>query len=303
MYFLNNGFTDTCLNIEILNVRMTKFPAKSQIAVGSTVSIETRENQGSEILTDGIVDEILTSAESHPHGIKVRLINNQVGRVKKILTRHVEVNLQDSIVVSDNVDFQITLPRNTSSTPALRFVDLDKIQIPKTEDKQNEFKEFYQYDKSIEPFLHNSNGESKTVNGIRQSVQKRLAIAICSFGNDREGGFVYIGINSKGTILGLEKDRKLGGFSDYDDFFANHIRDSLYKFIKNRVFFISKLQMKFRRIQEKTICIIQVLPSGKPLYVNADSEMKFFVRGIAPRAEKLDAEEQYQYIKDRFPNY
>lgn len=61
--------------------------------------------------------------------------------------------------------------------------------------------------------------------------------------------------------------------------------------------------MKFRRIQEKTICIIQVLPSGKPLYVNADSEMKFFVRGIAPRAEKLDAEEQYQYIKDRFPNY
>ncbi len=35
--------------------------------------------------TVGIVKDILTSATTHPHGIKVRLSTGQVGRVKVIL--------------------------------------------------------------------------------------------------------------------------------------------------------------------------------------------------------------------------
>ena len=253
---------------------MGRYPTKNQIEPGTSVSIETKENQGSGILTDGIVSEILTSDQSHPYGIKVRLVGGQVGRVKKLN------------------------PKNDTEG----FTDLDRIILPKTEDKHNEFKEFYQHDKSIDKLLRHPE-KSVAIGKIRRSVQERLATAVCSFGNDREGGFVYIGINSKGTILGLERDRKLSGFSDYDDSFANHIRDSLGNFIKDRVFFTSKLRMKFRRIQEKTVCIIQILPSDRPLYVNTDNEKAFFVRGIAPRAEKLDVEEQYLYIKERFPNY
>jgi uncharacterized repeat protein (TIGR03833 family) len=36
-------------------------------------------------LTKGVVKDILTKSPNHPHGIKVRLENGQVGRVKEIL--------------------------------------------------------------------------------------------------------------------------------------------------------------------------------------------------------------------------
>ena len=63
---------------------MDTLPKKSQIITGSTVSIVTKEDQKSGHLTDGIVDEILTNSESHPHGIKVRLKGGKVGRVQVI---------------------------------------------------------------------------------------------------------------------------------------------------------------------------------------------------------------------------
>ena len=59
-------------------------PPRSRIHRGISVSIVTKADQGTGRLTHGIVDRILTSSESHPHGIKVRLDNGQVGRVKSI---------------------------------------------------------------------------------------------------------------------------------------------------------------------------------------------------------------------------
>ena len=59
-------------------------PTRSRINRGSSVSIETKVDQGTGRLTHGTVDKILTSSESHPHGIKVRLADGQVGRVKSI---------------------------------------------------------------------------------------------------------------------------------------------------------------------------------------------------------------------------
>lgn len=58
-------------------------PDRSQISVGTAVAIETKRNQGMGRLTEGIIMEILTSSHSHPHGLKVRLVGGQVGRVKK----------------------------------------------------------------------------------------------------------------------------------------------------------------------------------------------------------------------------
>ena len=63
---------------------MSSVPNRSQIKKGRHVSIETKENQRTGKLTDGIVEDILTASESHPHGIKVRLQSGQVGRVKEI---------------------------------------------------------------------------------------------------------------------------------------------------------------------------------------------------------------------------
>jgi uncharacterized repeat protein (TIGR03833 family) len=53
------------------------------IRPGLTVDIVLKKDQRSGKLTRGVVKDILTKSANHPHGIKVRLIDGQVGRVKK----------------------------------------------------------------------------------------------------------------------------------------------------------------------------------------------------------------------------
>lgn len=59
--------------------------SRANIKIGANVQIVLKENQGSGKLTSGVVQKILTNSAFHPHGIKVRLVDGQVGRVKEIL--------------------------------------------------------------------------------------------------------------------------------------------------------------------------------------------------------------------------
>ncbi|MCP5051767.1 MAG: YwbE family protein [bacterium] len=59
---------------------------RNQIKPGAHVFIVRKQDQRSGQLTEGIVQEILTRSPTHPHGIKVRLVSGEVGRVKKIAT-------------------------------------------------------------------------------------------------------------------------------------------------------------------------------------------------------------------------
>ena len=56
------------------------------IKPGLKVSVILKKDQRSGKLTEGIVKDILTKSPTHPHGIKVRLVSGQVGRVKEIIT-------------------------------------------------------------------------------------------------------------------------------------------------------------------------------------------------------------------------
>jgi uncharacterized repeat protein (TIGR03833 family) len=58
---------------------------RSDIRRGLHVAIVLKKDQQTGKLTDGIVKDILTKSPTHPHGIKVRLENGEVGRVKEIL--------------------------------------------------------------------------------------------------------------------------------------------------------------------------------------------------------------------------
>ena len=57
---------------------------RKDIRSGIEVEIVLKRDQRSGKLTRGVVKDILTKAPSHPHGIKVRLTDGQVGRVKRI---------------------------------------------------------------------------------------------------------------------------------------------------------------------------------------------------------------------------
>ena len=58
---------------------------RADIRPGVEVDIVLKRDQGTGKLTRGIVGKILTRTATHPHGIKVRLVDGQVGRVKNIL--------------------------------------------------------------------------------------------------------------------------------------------------------------------------------------------------------------------------
>jgi len=58
---------------------------RSDIKTGTHVKVVQKQDQRSGKLTEGTVLDILTKSPTHPHGIKVRLQNGTVGRVKEIL--------------------------------------------------------------------------------------------------------------------------------------------------------------------------------------------------------------------------
>lgn len=57
---------------------------RKNIKSGQSVAIVLKQDQDTGKLTDGIVRDILTKSATHPHGIKVRLMSREVGRVKEI---------------------------------------------------------------------------------------------------------------------------------------------------------------------------------------------------------------------------
>lgn len=60
---------------------------RSDIRPGLRVSIVLKKDQRTGKLTEGIVKDILTNSQTHPHGIKVRLASGEVGRVKEIFDK------------------------------------------------------------------------------------------------------------------------------------------------------------------------------------------------------------------------
>lgn len=103
---------------------------------------------------------------------------------------------------------------------------------------------------------------------------------IASFMN-AEGGRLYIGVNDDGeTITGIENDYAHLGDSEYDhytydvtgkteqqkrDIYENKIRNSM-KHISS--FAGSLVDISFQTIKSHTICIINIKPSPKPMFVN-----------------------------------
>ena len=69
---------------------------RAHIKPGMTVLIVLKQDQPTGKLTRGIVKDILTSSATHPHGIKVRLTDGQVGRVKEVVAEENEMRKGDA---------------------------------------------------------------------------------------------------------------------------------------------------------------------------------------------------------------
>jgi len=68
-----------------LRMLMKDVPSRDKIAIGAEVQIVQKQDQRTGNLTEGKVKRILTSSQFHPHGIKVELESEKIGRVQKIV--------------------------------------------------------------------------------------------------------------------------------------------------------------------------------------------------------------------------
>lgn len=60
---------------------------RKDIYSGLEVNIILKKDQRTGVKTRGIVKDLLTNSAYHPHGIKVRLTDGQIGRVCDILQK------------------------------------------------------------------------------------------------------------------------------------------------------------------------------------------------------------------------
>jgi len=60
---------------------------RSSITRGTEVLVVLKRDQRTGKLTRGIVKDILTRSQNHPRGIKVRLEDGKIGRVREIVAR------------------------------------------------------------------------------------------------------------------------------------------------------------------------------------------------------------------------
>jgi uncharacterized repeat protein (TIGR03833 family) len=58
---------------------------RKNIRAGLKVAVVLKQDQRTGRRTVGTVKDLLTNSKFHPHGIKVRLTDGQVGRVQEIL--------------------------------------------------------------------------------------------------------------------------------------------------------------------------------------------------------------------------
>jgi uncharacterized repeat protein (TIGR03833 family) len=82
---MTEGLRIMSLTYDLVAHRSDQGQSRKDIRPGLCVEVVLKKDQRTGKRTRGIVKEILTSSANHPHGIKVRLQDGQVGRVQEIV--------------------------------------------------------------------------------------------------------------------------------------------------------------------------------------------------------------------------
>ncbi|CAI8307539.1 MAG: Uncharacterised protein [Bacteroidota bacterium] len=111
-------------------------------------------------------------------------------------------------------------------------------------------------------------------NTVNKKLEFVIAKTISAFLNS-EGGVLIIGVDDDGNALGLDKDFETLSKKDIDGF-ELHLRNLISKHLGSS--FEKYLKVSFPTIDEKTICKIQILKSGIPVFATFEGKENFYVR-------------------------
>lgn len=127
-------------------------------------------------------------------------------------------------------------------------------------------------------------------NKRNKKLEYVIAKTISAFLNT-EGGTLIIGVDDNGNTLGLEKDFETMQKKDTDGF-ELHLRNVISKYLGAS--FEKYLKISFPVIDEKVVCKVVVMKSGKPVFATFEGNESFFVR-IGNSSVPKNRAEQSEY--------
>lgn len=225
--------------------------------------------------------------------------------------------------------FEMEVKKDLKLTPAERWVTLDEISKGVTHDNivigNSVFYNMLNNSipgglKSIKPSFQYNNefvknlklpltdeiklGESKKLefkssarwdyktNKINTQLLEVIAKSISGFMN-MEGGKLLIGVKDNKEILGIKKDIETLKVKNTDGFslLLNQIVESYLGIEMTEL-----IDINYKKISGKTICIVEIKESTKPVFIKIDNNKFFYVR-MGNSTKKLDSEESYNFIR------
>ena len=124
---------------------------------------------------------------------------------------------------------------------------------------------------------------------IREASLKAVAGFLNSI-----GGTLLIGVGDDKTIHGIEVD----GYSGDDDKYIRQVNDTIKSYLSGYATTLVSVEIVTIK-KKKTVCIVRVKPSKRPIYFTSKDDQQFWLRRDR-QTIKLTIEDSHQYIKDHF---
>lgn len=130
-----------------------------------------------------------------------------------------------------------------------------------------------------------------------KKIGEIVAKTISCFMNSK-GGILLIGVNNQKEILGIEQDLKNlenGSQDEFEIYFTNVIKKCLGTLYRKYI------EIKFDESNNKTVFIVKVKKSPRPVFVKYKDDSQFYVRQ-GNSCQPLNIEEAAIYIKENWPD-
>ncbi|GGC73867.1 DUF262 domain-containing protein [Hoyosella rhizosphaerae] len=132
-----------------------------------------------------------------------------------------------------------------------------------------------------------------------RKMEQVIAKTVCGFLNG-EGGTLIIGVDDDGNVLGLERDMSTLGAKGNPDGFELALRQMLDNSLS--VSTAGLVRIRFETLNEQTICVVSVAPSGKAVFAKSSNDntvSNFWVR-IGNATKQLHGDDLIQYRDDHW---
>lgn len=237
------------------------------VKIGSTVKIKVKSKQDSYETKEGCVKEILTRSKFHPHGIKVVLNDGTIGRVEEVKEETAVASVDDS--------------PHIEPSPSIYQV------ITSGENQTVEFKSTLSYD--LKRF------QKTGIKAISKDMEKSIAKTVAAFMNSM-GGYLYIGIDDDGRILGLDEDYSFLDKPNFDRFKLK-LKHCFESYLKKKVIF-EYINIELLEVEGKEICKIAIRSSPDPVFVHDANKQECYVR-LDNESASYSTDEFFEYWRRR----